>query len=208
MGKVFLETLIWIYPYRDFPTQTPLSNPVVNWDGKSIPWNIDLDISVPWLPNSDSIIKSSHKLGWEKYSRNLDYRAIIMQASLCRFFFFWLIFLPCLFISFLASIKNANTVFHLQGISAVKAFYELLSQSCLSILHSEENKPVAPVELCPILKTLYNILIARYLSSSPTFLWIYKSLIHPFTLRDNYSLNAYNLSKFSGRLHHRPFFKH
>ncbi|RVX00362.1 putative glycerol-3-phosphate dehydrogenase [NAD(+)] 1, cytosolic [Vitis vinifera] len=88
-----------------------------------------------------------------------------MQASLCRFFFFWLIFLPCLFISFLASIKNANTVFHLQGISAVKAFYELLSQSCLSILHSEENKPVAPVELCPILKTLYNILIAREASS-------------------------------------------
>ena len=38
------------------------------WDGKSIPWNIDLDISVPWLPNSDSIIKSSRKLGWEKYS--------------------------------------------------------------------------------------------------------------------------------------------
>ncbi|RVW40710.1 putative glycerol-3-phosphate dehydrogenase [NAD(+)] 1, cytosolic [Vitis vinifera] len=52
-----------------------------------------------------------------------------------------------------------------KGISAVKAFYELLSQSCLSILHSEENKPVAPVELCPILKTLYNILIAREASS-------------------------------------------
>ncbi|KAL6327556.1 hypothetical protein AAG906_021846 [Vitis piasezkii] len=54
------------------------------------------------------------------------------------------------------SIKGKGMI---QGISAVKAFYELLSQSCLSILHSEENKPVAPVELCPILKTLYNILI-------------------------------------------------
>lgn len=60
------------------------------------------------------------------------------------------------------SIKGKGMI---QGISAVKAFYELLSQSCLSILHSEENKPVAPVELCPILKTLYNILIAREASS-------------------------------------------
>ena len=48
----------------------------------------------------------------------------------------------------------------------MKAFYELLSQSCLSVVHPEENKSVAPVELCPILKTLYNILIARYLGSS------------------------------------------
>ncbi|XP_024983310.1 glycerol-3-phosphate dehydrogenase [NAD(+)] GPDHC1, cytosolic-like isoform X1 [Cynara cardunculus var. scolymus] len=48
-----------------------------------------------------------------------------------------------------------------QGISAVKAFYELLSQSHLSILHPEEKKPVAPVELCPILKTLHKILISR-----------------------------------------------
>lgn len=60
------------------------------------------------------------------------------------------------------SIKGKGMI---QGISAVKAFYELLSQSCLSILHPEENKPVAPVELCPILKTLYNILIAREASS-------------------------------------------
>ncbi|THG11517.1 hypothetical protein TEA_013014 [Camellia sinensis var. sinensis] len=50
------------------------------------------------------------------------------------------------------------------GVSAVKAFYELLSQSHLSILHPEENKPVAPVELCPILKTLYKMLITRELS--------------------------------------------
>jgi len=50
----------------------------------------------------------------------------------------------------------------LQGVSAVKAFYELLSQSALSVLHPEENTPVAPVELCPILKMLYGILITRY----------------------------------------------
>ncbi|XP_010067775.2 LOW QUALITY PROTEIN: probable glycerol-3-phosphate dehydrogenase [NAD(+)] 1, cytosolic [Eucalyptus grandis] len=49
----------------------------------------------------------------------------------------------------------------IQGVSAVKAFYELLSQSCLSVLHPEENKPVAPAELCPILKKLYKILILR-----------------------------------------------
>ncbi|OWM78419.1 probable glycerol-3-phosphate dehydrogenase [NAD(+)] 1, cytosolic [Punica granatum] len=49
----------------------------------------------------------------------------------------------------------------IQGVSAVKAFYELLSQSCLSFLHPEEQKPVAPVELCPILRMLYKILILR-----------------------------------------------
>lgn len=53
----------------------------------------------------------------------------------------------------------------IQGVSAVKAFYELLSHSSLSVLHPEDNKPVAPVELCPILKTLYNILITRGVSS-------------------------------------------
>ncbi|XAR63495.1 Glycerol-3-phosphate dehydrogenase (NAD(+)) [Bertholletia excelsa] len=60
------------------------------------------------------------------------------------------------------SIKGKGTI---QGVSAVKAFYELLSQSHLSVLHPEENKLVAPVELCPILKTLYKILIMRELSS-------------------------------------------
>lgn len=60
------------------------------------------------------------------------------------------------------SIKGKGMI---QGISAVKAFYELLSQSNLSIHHPEENKPVAPVELCPILKTLYKILIQRELPS-------------------------------------------
>ncbi|MED6209582.1 Glycerol-3-phosphate dehydrogenase [NAD(+)] gpdhc1, cytosolic [Stylosanthes scabra] len=53
----------------------------------------------------------------------------------------------------------------IQGVSAVEAFFELLSQSSLNVLHPEENKPVAPVELCPILKTLYKILISRELSS-------------------------------------------
>jgi glycerol-3-phosphate dehydrogenase (NAD+) len=52
-------------------------------------------------------------------------------------------------------------IFSLQGVSAVGAFYELLSQSSLSVLHPDEKKPVAPVELCPILKTLYKILIIR-----------------------------------------------
>ncbi|XP_004493461.1 glycerol-3-phosphate dehydrogenase [NAD(+)] GPDHC1, cytosolic [Cicer arietinum] len=49
----------------------------------------------------------------------------------------------------------------IQGVSAVEAFFELLSQSSLNVLHPEEKKPVAPVELCPILKTLYKILILR-----------------------------------------------
>ncbi|KAA3449431.1 glycerol-3-phosphate dehydrogenase [NAD(+)] GPDHC1, cytosolic isoform X1 [Gossypium australe] len=49
----------------------------------------------------------------------------------------------------------------IQGVSAVGAFYELLSQSSLSVLHPDGNKPVAPVELCPLLKTLYKILITR-----------------------------------------------
>ncbi|XP_071723776.1 glycerol-3-phosphate dehydrogenase [NAD(+)] At3g07690, cytosolic-like [Rutidosis leptorrhynchoides] len=56
------------------------------------------------------------------------------------------------------SIKGKGMI---QGVSAVKAFYELLSHSSLSVLHPEENKPVAPVELCPILKMLYRILIIR-----------------------------------------------
>ncbi|KAJ6934604.1 hypothetical protein NC651_009569 [Populus alba x Populus x berolinensis] len=56
------------------------------------------------------------------------------------------------------SIKGKGMI---QGVSAVKAFYELLSQPALSVLHPEENTPVAPVELCPILKMLYGILITR-----------------------------------------------
>ncbi|XP_045793246.1 glycerol-3-phosphate dehydrogenase [NAD(+)] GPDHC1, cytosolic [Trifolium pratense] len=49
----------------------------------------------------------------------------------------------------------------IQGVSAVEAFFQLLSQSSLNVLHPEEKKHVAPVELCPILKTLYKILISR-----------------------------------------------
>lgn len=60
------------------------------------------------------------------------------------------------------SIKGKGMI---QGVSAVKAFFELLSQSSLSVLHPEKNKPVAPVELCPILKMLYKILIKREFSS-------------------------------------------
>ncbi|KAL5719823.1 glycerol-3-phosphate dehydrogenase (NAD(+)) [Ranunculus cassubicifolius] len=61
-----------------------------------------------------------------------------------------------------ANIKGKGMI---QGVSAVAAFYELLSQSSLSVLHPEINKPVAPAELCPILKTLYKILITREFSS-------------------------------------------
>ncbi|CAK9311478.1 unnamed protein product [Citrullus colocynthis] len=60
------------------------------------------------------------------------------------------------------SIKGKGMI---QGVSAVKAFYELLSQSSLSVLHPEDNMPVAPVKLCPILNMLYNILITREFSS-------------------------------------------
>ncbi|KAJ6790658.1 putative glycerol-3-phosphate dehydrogenase [NAD(+)] 1, cytosolic [Iris pallida] len=60
------------------------------------------------------------------------------------------------------SIKGKGTI---QGVSAVGAFYELLSQTVLSVLDPEENKPVAPVELCPILKTLYKVLITREVST-------------------------------------------
>ncbi|KAL7120457.1 hypothetical protein ACP275_02G124300 [Erythranthe tilingii] len=59
------------------------------------------------------------------------------------------------------SIKGKGMI---QGVSAVKAFYELLSQSCLNILHPDGSKHIAPVELCPILQTLYKILILREIS--------------------------------------------
>ncbi|KAL8496121.1 hypothetical protein ACS0TY_020006 [Phlomoides rotata] len=59
------------------------------------------------------------------------------------------------------SIKGKGMI---QGVSAVKAFYKLLSQSRLNIFHPNVNKDVAPVELCPILQKLYKILIARELS--------------------------------------------
>ncbi|BAB86423.1 glycerol-3-phosphate dehydrogenase-like protein [Oryza sativa Japonica Group] len=58
------------------------------------------------------------------------------------------------------SIKGKGTI---QGVSAVNAFYELLSQDSLSVMHPEANRSVAPVEMCPILKALYKILIKREL---------------------------------------------
>jgi len=60
------------------------------------------------------------------------------------------------------SIKGKGMI---QGISAVGAFFELLSQPSLSVQHPEENKQVAPAELCPILKRLYRILIKRELTA-------------------------------------------
>ncbi|KAL2923500.1 Glycerol-3-phosphate dehydrogenase [NAD(+)] GPDHC1 cytosolic [Bienertia sinuspersici] len=53
----------------------------------------------------------------------------------------------------------------IQGVSAVGAFYELLSQSSLNVSRHGESKPVTLVEFCPILKTLYKILIKREQSS-------------------------------------------
>ncbi|KAI3799528.1 hypothetical protein L1987_34827 [Smallanthus sonchifolius] len=54
-----------------------------------------------------------------------------------------------------------NGPYSINGVSAVGAFYELLSQSSLSDGIQMKKKPVAPFELCPILKTLYKILIKR-----------------------------------------------
>ncbi|KAG6424858.1 hypothetical protein SASPL_115278 [Salvia splendens] len=59
------------------------------------------------------------------------------------------------------SIKGKGMI---QGVSAVKAFYELLSQSRLNIMHPSEKMHIAPVELCPILQKLYKILIVRELA--------------------------------------------
>ncbi|KAI5081138.1 hypothetical protein GOP47_0004321 [Adiantum capillus-veneris] len=53
----------------------------------------------------------------------------------------------------------------IQGVSAVEAFYELLRQPSLSVMHPEDHKMVIPVELCPILQTLYRILIRREATS-------------------------------------------
>eukprot|EP00249_Psilotum_nudum_P007172 c20366_g1_i1 orf=205-1653(+) len=49
----------------------------------------------------------------------------------------------------------------IQGVSAVEAFFQLLSQPSLSVIHPDEERPVPPVELCPILQVLYKILIKR-----------------------------------------------
>lgn len=49
----------------------------------------------------------------------------------------------------------------IQGVSAVEAFHELLRQPSLSVVHPDGNRSVTPVELCPILQTLYRILFKR-----------------------------------------------
>ncbi|KAJ7547595.1 hypothetical protein O6H91_08G093700 [Diphasiastrum complanatum] len=49
----------------------------------------------------------------------------------------------------------------IQGISAVGAFHELLRQPSITIMHPQLDKYVAPIELCPILITLHQILIER-----------------------------------------------
>ncbi|KAH6817723.1 6-phosphogluconate dehydrogenase family protein [Perilla frutescens var. frutescens] len=56
------------------------------------------------------------------------------------------------------SIRGKGTI---QGVSAIEAFYELLRHPILTVLHPDTNNAVAPVELCPILKILYKILITR-----------------------------------------------
>ncbi|KAL3622985.1 hypothetical protein CASFOL_031801 [Castilleja foliolosa] len=56
------------------------------------------------------------------------------------------------------SIKGKGMI---QGVSAVKAFYELLSEARLNVPHPNKNKHIVSVELCPILQTLYKILILR-----------------------------------------------
>ncbi|MCO5587211.1 hypothetical protein L7F22_041158 [Adiantum nelumboides] len=49
----------------------------------------------------------------------------------------------------------------IQGVSAVEAFFELLSQPSLSVMHPDEERPVLPVELCPILQALHKFLIKQ-----------------------------------------------
>ncbi|KAI3472224.1 hypothetical protein Pfo_029712 [Paulownia fortunei] len=71
------------------------------------------------------------------------------------------LFRVSLFVSLDNNYNNEYFLENFQGVSAIEAFYELLSQASLNVLHPEANKPVAPVELCPILKILYKILITR-----------------------------------------------
>lgn len=49
----------------------------------------------------------------------------------------------------------------IQGVSAVEAFFQLLSQPSVSVIHPDEERSVLPVELCPILQALHKILIKR-----------------------------------------------
>ncbi|CAI5469463.1 unnamed protein product [Closterium sp. Yama58-4] len=49
----------------------------------------------------------------------------------------------------------------IQGVSAVAAFYTVLSEPAYKVPHPVTNDLVAPIELCPILQTLYHILHVR-----------------------------------------------
>jgi glycerol-3-phosphate dehydrogenase (NAD+) len=49
----------------------------------------------------------------------------------------------------------------IQGISAVAAFYELLTHSDTLVEIPETGEKTQPIEQCPILKTLYKILHTR-----------------------------------------------
>lgn len=49
----------------------------------------------------------------------------------------------------------------IQGVSAVSAFHTLLSQPAFEVDHPMTGEAVPPVELCPILKTLHQILHTR-----------------------------------------------
>lgn len=49
----------------------------------------------------------------------------------------------------------------IQGISAVGAFYDLLSHSDTPVEDPETGEKTQPIELCPILKTLHRILHTR-----------------------------------------------
>ncbi|CAI5529389.1 unnamed protein product [Closterium sp. Naga37s-1] len=48
-----------------------------------------------------------------------------------------------------------------KGVSAVAAFYTVLSEPAYKVPHPVTNELVAPIELCPILQTLYHILHVR-----------------------------------------------
>lgn len=90
--------------------------------------------------------------------------------------------------------------FFSQGVSAVEAFYELLSQPSLNILHPGDYKPVAPVELCPILKTLYKILIKRFKFIISLDLHLLNS--YPWNALDNHFLGNETV------VNHPYFFRH
>lgn len=49
----------------------------------------------------------------------------------------------------------------IQGVSAVEAFFTVLSQPVFQVPHPLTNELVAPIELCPILQTLHHILHVR-----------------------------------------------